>query len=156
MHFIQESEDWGQRDFSSSLSRAEAMECKTRAVSLFCEDSESEIRENEADKQRIRERLEHWTAGTQCTPGTAGSLSTSESHSFPNATYTPSTSSFKTPAHLKVVAWSFTNPAPSMAAVHSTPVSFLFDNIGSRLTALHSSISLVITQHPSHPYLSHH
>lgn len=56
MHFIQESEDWGQRDFSSSLSRAEAMECKTRAVSLFCEDSQSEIRENEADKQRIRER----------------------------------------------------------------------------------------------------
>lgn len=56
MHFIQESEDWGQRDFSSSLSRAKAMECKTRAVSLFCEDSQSEIRENEADKQRIRER----------------------------------------------------------------------------------------------------
>lgn len=56
MHFIQESEDWGQRDFSSSLSRAEAMECKTQAVPLFCEDSQSEISENEADKRRIRER----------------------------------------------------------------------------------------------------
>lgn len=56
MHFIQESEDWGQRDFSSFLSGAKAMECKIRAMFLFCEDSQSEIRENEADKQRIGER----------------------------------------------------------------------------------------------------
>ena len=105
----------GERAVSSSLSRSKAMKCKTWATFLLCEDSQLQVRENKADKQRIgeRERVQHWTAGKQCTQGTAGSLRTCKSHLFPNATHTSSTSSFKTLTHVKVVASNFTNPVPS-------------------------------------------
>ena len=105
----------GERAVSSPLSRSKAMKCKTWATFLLCEDSQLQVRENKADKQRIgeRERVQHWTAGKQCTQGTAGSLRTCKSHLFPNAIHTSSTSSFKTLTHVKVVASNFTNPVPS-------------------------------------------